>query len=401
MATKEQKPKIRFAEFTDHWQRREFGKLISEYSDKTVIENEDVLLSCAIEGMYLNSELFSHQRGSSNIGYLKIKKGDLILSAQNLHLGNANVNLRFEHGIISPAYKVYDVTGCISEFLSVWVKKDTTKRFFLDATTAGASLCRKNIEWETLYSQKLSLPCDLEQRKIAEFFICVEQLLAEKQRKFGKLQNLKKSMLEKMFPKDGSNVPEIRFAGFTGAWKEYAFKDITYPSGIRNRDNLLYDSYSITNDNGFVPQDEQFENGGTMKDADKRMYIIVSPQSFAYNPARINVGSIGYQNLKNNVIVSSLYEVFKTSDIVNDSFLWQWFKSSTFHKMIEKYQEGGVRLYFYYDKLCMGSILLPTVVEQAQIGQYLDNLDNLITLHHQELERLKNLKKALLEKMFV
>lgn len=118
-----------------------------------------------------------------------------------------------------------------------------------------------------------------------------------------------------------------------------------------------------------------------MREADKRMYYIVSPQSFAYNPARINVGSIGYQNLDKNVIVSSLYEVFKTTEDVDDRFLWHWFKSNDFQKLIVQLQEGGVRLYFYYDKLCMGSVSLPSVDEQHQIGAYLDKIDDLITLH--------------------
>ena len=121
-----------------------------------------------------------------------------------------------------------------------------------------------------------------------------------------------------------------------------------------------------------------------MREADKRMYYIVSPQSFAYNPARINVGSIGYQNLDKNVIVSSLYEVFKTVDAVDDRFLWHWFKSSDFQKLIEQLQEGGVRLYFYYDKLCMGSVAMPSKEEQKRIGVLFDYLDNLITLHQRE-----------------
>ena len=121
-----------------------------------------------------------------------------------------------------------------------------------------------------------------------------------------------------------------------------------------------------------------------MRDADKRMYYIVSPQSFAYNPARINVGSIGYQNIPKNVIVSSLYEVFKTTDDVDDRFLWHWFKSDDFQKLIVQLQEGGVRLYFYYDKLCMGSIALPGLAEQRRIGAYLDKLDDLITLHQRK-----------------
>lgn len=165
-------------------------------------------------------------------------------------------------------------------------------------------------------------------------------------------------------------------------WEQRKFSEITYPSGEKNKDNLPYESYSITNEKGFVPQDEKFENGGTMREADKRMYYIVSPNSFAYNPARINVGSIGYQNTSRNVIVSSLYEVFKTTDEVNDRFLWHWFKSEEFQKLIVQLQEGGVRLYFYYDKLCMGSIALPSVEEQERIGVYLDEIDNLITLHH-------------------
>ena len=118
-----------------------------------------------------------------------------------------------------------------------------------------------------------------------------------------------------------------------------------------------------------------------MREADKRMYYIVSPNSFAYNPARINVGSIGYQNTAKNVIVSSLYEVFKTTEDIDDRLLWHWFKSPDFQKLIVQLQEGGVRLYFYYDKLCMGEVALPEIEEQRKIGQFLDTLDTLITLH--------------------
>ena len=170
----------------------------------------------------------------------------------------------------------------------------------------------------------------------------------------------------------------------TSSWEQRKFSDITFPAGEKNRDNLPLESYSITNEHGFVPQDEKFENGGTMREADKRMYYIVSPNSFAYNPARINVGSIGYQNIGKNVIVSSLYEVFKTSEDVDDRLLWHWFKSPDFQKLIMQLQEGGVRLYFYYDKLCMGEVSLPSLEEQRKIGKLFDTLDNLITLHQRK-----------------
>jgi type I restriction enzyme S subunit len=95
------------------------------------------------------------------------------------------------------------------------------------------------------------------------------------------------------------------------------------------------------------------------------------------------------------VIVSSLYEVFKTTEEVDDRFLWHWFKSDDFQKLIVQLQEGGVRLYFYYDKLCMGSIALPCLEEQHQIGVYLDSLDHLITLHQRKKEVITNQRKTL------
>ncbi len=151
-----------------HWENIEFGSIIKEFKEKTTKENEDILLSSAINGMYLNSELFGHQRGKSTKGYLKIKYGTLILSTQNLHLGNANVNLRFEHGIISPAYKTYKIQHCNIYFISQWIKREETNQFFYDATTTGASQCRRNVNWNTLYRQTLLLPCFEEQQKIAE-----------------------------------------------------------------------------------------------------------------------------------------------------------------------------------------------------------------------------------------
>ena len=183
---------------------------------------------------------------------------------------------------------------------------------------------------------------------------------------------------------DISLIVQLTLSFYTFSWEQRKFSDITFPAGEKNKDNLPLESYSITNEHGFVPQDEKFENGGTMREADKRMYYIVSPNSFAYNPARINVGSIGYQNIGKNVIVSSLYEVFKTSEDVDDRLLWHWFKSPDFQKLIMQLQEGGVRLYFYYDKLCMGEVSLPLLEEQRKIGKLFDTLDNLITLHQRQ-----------------
>ena len=173
----ERYPELRFPGFTDAWEQRKFKDLFKERREKTIRENEETLLSCAITGIYLNSDLFSHFRGSSTVGYLKIKKYDLILSAQNLHLGNANINLSFERGMISPAYKVFELKSIDPYFINAWVKKDTTKNFFLKATTEGASQCRKNIEWDVLLNQEIPIPNNLEQIAIGKFINNIDMII--------------------------------------------------------------------------------------------------------------------------------------------------------------------------------------------------------------------------------
>lgn len=195
-------------------------------------------------------------------------------------------------------------------------------------------------------------------------------------------------------------VPNIRFKGFDKEWENKSFKSLTYPTGEKNKENKEYDSYSITNESGFVPQNEKFSKGGTMKNADKSLYYIAQPNTFAYNPARINVGSIGYQNLSFPVIVSSLYVLFKTTDECHDDFLFHWFKSELFSQQVLLTQEGGVRLYFFYDKLKRCTINLPQKNEQKLISSFLDLFNKEIKSVQTKLDKLYALKKTMLVKMF-
>jgi len=240
-----------------------------------------------------------------------------------------------------------------------------------------------------------------EQAIIVRFFGNLDNIIAIHKQQYEQTVNIKKAMLQQMFPQMDADVPEVRFNSFVGAWALQKLGDITFKSGIKNKENLLLESYSISNERGFIKQSEQFENGGTMATADKTMYSIVNSKTFAYNPARINVGSIGYYDLENDVIVSSLYEVFKTTDKSDDIFFWYWLQTDLFKKQIEVLQEGGVRLYFFYDKLCLSSLMLPSIEEQVAIGNFFRNLDTLITAQQEELEKLQNIKKACLSKMFV
>ena len=183
-------------------------------------------------------------------------------------------------------------------------------------------------------------------------------------------------------------------------WEQRKFDEFVKNVAKRNKDNLDLEPYAVTNDRGFIAQKDAHDDFGYMSNVDRTAYNIVPPNSFAYNPARINVGSLGYYEGTENVVVSSLYEVFQTEEYIDDKFLLHWFKSDYFPKWIEKLQEGSVRLYFYFDKLVQCQMFVPSLEEQKQMSTYLDNLDCLITLHQRKCDSLKELKKFMLQNMF-
>lgn len=406
--SKTEMPSIRFYGFDNDWEQRKLEDYLTVSAEKNtgnIYGRSDVLSVSGDYGIVNQIEFQGRSfAGASVSNYGVVQTGDVVYTKSPLNsnpYGIIKTN-KGKPGIVSTLYAVYHPKeNAFSDFIQVYFEQHARMNNYMHPLVNKGAKNDMKVSAENALTGPVCFPSRIEQESISAFFSVLDNLITLHQRKFEKLTNVKKSMLEKMFPRNGSCYPEIRFKGFTDPWEQRKFSEITFLSGEKNRENLPLESYSITNESGFVPQDEKFGNGGTMREADKRMYYIVSPNSFAYNPARINVGSIGYQNTGKNVIVSSLYEIFKTSDDVDDRLLWHWFKSPDFQKLIWQLQEGGVRLYFYYDKLCMGEVSLPSLEEQRKIGKFFDTLDNLITLHQRELEQLQSIKKALLEKMFV
>ncbi|WP_195213139.1 restriction endonuclease subunit S [Veillonella parvula] len=404
-------PKLRFPGFTEDWEQRKFGELfilksgvafkLSEYT-KTGIP---IINGESIKAGKISLEKINYLPNEYQYKYQEclLFPGDIVLGLNRpiidgtLKISRIPADIK-KSLLYQRAGKIIFKVNMDENFTYQLLSKEVltfTKKEAVGSDQPFITTTKLN-KWDLYFPVK-----DKERRNIGSLFNNIDNIITLHQRKLNNLKLKKKALLQKLFPKNGERYPELRFPGFTDAWEQRKFSDITYLSGIKNKENKPYESYSISNEFGFIPQDEQFENGGTMKTADKSMYYIVSQNSFAYNPARINVGSIGYYDKPNNVIVSSLYEVFKTIDIVNDKFLWHWFKSNQFNRLIEKYQEGGVRLYFYYDKLCKGTIDLPTINEQNKISNLLDRLDLYITLHQRKLDHLQLQKKALLQQMFV
>ena len=181
---------------------------------------------------------------------------------------------------------------------------------------------------------------------------------------------------------------------------EHVVGEFTEELLTRNKKGLPLEIYSVNNKVGFVPQSEQFDEAGYLNGADTSIYMIAPPNTFAYNPARLDVGSIGYQNIGYDVQISSLYEVFRTNEQVDDLWLWYWFHSEHFKREVVRFQEGGVRQYFYYDKLEKTPIMLPSKEEQKKVAAFLSLYERKIDNQTSKIEALETRRKGLLQQIF-
>ena len=211
------------------------------------------------------------------------------------------------------------------------------------------------------------------------------------------LRNWRKKPVTKNSEK---RVPALRFKGFTNDWEQRKLGTAIKIIKDKNKNQHSYRAFSISNIKGFIAQDEQFGKDNTYSKTDKSTNYIVKPGMFAYNPARINVGSIAYQNQTEPVLVSSLYEIFQTNSKIDDSFLMNWFKTSLFNRQIKRLEEGGVRQYFFIDKMKETEIKLPSISEQNQISKLLQLVNKNLDLQQRKLELLSLIKKTIIKHLF-
>ena len=195
------------------------------------------------------------------------------------------------------------------------------------------------------------------------------------------------------------NVPNLRFPEFKGEWKKCILGDITENFNLRNKDKIQYPMFSVTNDRGFVPQSEQFE-GRDMVGEDIKAYKIIHTNDFAYNPARINVGSIAMYTGEKPCMISSLYVCFKTTKEVNNEWLMQLLKTPKMNYYYNVNGEGGVRVYLFYPNFARIRMSIPKIEEQKKIAKLLNLIDERIATQNKIIEDLKKLKSAIIENVF-
>lgn len=244
-----------------------------------------------------------------------------------------------------------------------------------------------------------------EQTKISDFFQRLDSLISLQQNKYDSLVQLKKSMLEKMFPVEGRKVPEIRFDGFTGDWKQRKLGEISNKITTKNIGTQYVETFTNSAEYGIISQRDFFDHDITnIEKIDG--YYVVEDEAFVYNPrisALAPVGPINRNKLGRTGVMSPLYTVFKTYDVCNEYLEW-FFKSNGWHSFMRFNGDSGARSDRFSIKDAVFfemPIPMPDIGEQKKIGKYFTELENFIALNRRKLEKLRNIKSAFMEKMFL
>jgi len=396
MAELKSKSEIRFTGFTDAWEQRELGQVADIVGGGTPSTNIYAYWSGDID-WYAPAEigkqifLTGSQKKITELGLqnssAKILPVGTVLFTSRAGIGNTAILAK---------------SGATNQgFQSIVPHKDDVDSYFIFSRThelkrygetVGAGSTFVEVSGKQMAKMPILMPTMTEQKKIGAFFADLDRLITLHQREYDKTVNIKKAMLEKMFPKNGADKPEIRFAGFTDAWELRELGDIATiimgqsPKSANYTDNpsdhILVQGNADMNNGQVVPRVWTTQ---VTKKAEKGDLIL---------SVRAPVGDVGKTNY--SVVLGR-----GVAAIRGNEFLYQ-----TFVRM----KQNG-----YWNKLSTGStfdsinskdireslVMVPMASEQIRIGDFLGSLDRLITLHHRELVKLQNMKKALLEKMFI
>ena len=310
-------------------------------------------------------------------------------------------------GIVSVLYGVYHTReNANADFIQMYFEQDARLNNYLrPLVNKGAKNTLLISDTDALEGEVCLAPTFDEQKAIGQFFDSLDNLITLHQRKYDKLQVLKKAMLEKMFPKNGSSVPEIRFKGFTDAWEQRKLSEIAGKVAEKNTGLQYVETLTNSAEFGIISQRDFFDHD-ISKLGSLDGYYIVRNEDFVYNP-RIStsapVGPINRNKLGRTGVMSPLYTVFRPHDI-DTTYLEHFFKCGYWYSFMNFNGDSGARSDRFSikdDVFFQMPIPVPHIEEQRKIGLFLTQLDHLITLHQRELEKLQNIKKSMLEKMFV
>ena len=398
-------PAIRFAGFTDPWEQRKASEVFQIVDDRGH-PTLPVLSATQNQGMIYRDDsgrYIGHDE-SNEIGYKRVLPGDFVVHLRSFQGGFAHSQYE---GITSPAYTVFRAKEPTSHSDRFWKHWFMSEHFIAGLSTVTYGIRDgRSISVDEFMNTFLAFPAVEEQAAISRLLDYLDSLITLHQRKYDKLVIFKKSMLEKMFPKDGESVPEIRFAGFTDPWEQRKLGELVVIE--RGGSPRPIDEYITDDTNGlnWVKIGDAPSLGRYISKTSEK----IKPEGLS-KTRQVHPGDL---ILSNSMSFGRPY-IMAIEGCIHDGWLLIRDEPKSFDPMYLCHMLGTPKMLNQYRMLASGStvnnlnkelvsnasILMPCKSEQKVIGQFFNHLDDLITLHQRKLELLQNIKKSLLDKMFV
>lgn len=401
MAENSIKPRIRFKGYTDAWEQREFNSIVKRVTEMAAtdglprVEYEDIVSG---QGT-LNKDIYKKQ--SNKVGIL-FDDGDVLFGKLRPYLKNW-LFAAFK-GIAVGDFWVLRANNADGEYIYTLLQIDTFQNIANQAT--GTKMPRA--DWSLVSKQQFFIPRTIaEQHRIGVVFKQLDNLITLHQRKYDKFVNIKKALLEKMFPQGDETTPKIRFKGFTDAWEQRKLGDIgeTYGglSGKSGEDFGHGNAKFVTYMNVFTNPIADTEMTESIEIDSRQVQVKIGDVFFTTSsetPEEVGMSSVWLKN-EENIYLNSFCFGYRPKITMNSYYLAYMLRSVEIREKIVFLAQGISRYNISKKKMMEITIPLPSDSEQSKLGSIFKQLDNLITLHQRQLEKLKNIKSALLEKMFV
>lgn len=412
MTKKASTPALRFKGFTYTWEQRKLSEFADKVTEKNVgLQYIETFTNSAEFGIISQRDFFDHDiaKMSSLGGYYIVRSEDFVYNPRistSAPVGPINRNKLGRIGVMSPLYTVFRPHDIGTTYLEHFFKSKYWHSFMNFNGDSGARSDRFSIKDSVFFEMPIPIPHIEEQRKIGEYLTHLDRLITLHQRKYDKLTNMKKSMLEKMFPKNGANVPEIRFKGFTDAWEQRKLGECTdlltghpFESKQFSENGVLLIRGMNVKRNELDTSPEICEYWHTTEGLEK---YLLSADDILIQMDGALIGK-SYAKMPKNKLPALLVQRVTRARTKNDydnDFIYQSLQRD-FLTYIQGIKTETAVPHLSLNDIFIFKIYVPSLAEQKKIGSCFRNLDRLITLHQRELEKLKNLKKACLEKMFV
>ena len=408
-------PQLRFEGFTDDWEERKLGDVFSERSERS---SEGELISVTINSGVVKASELDRKDNSSNdkSNYKKVEVGDIAYNSMRMWQGASGYSSY--DGILSPAYTVIiPKEGTDSKFFAYDFKRHDMIQTF-KRNSQGLTSDTWNLKFPTLKSVKVMVPCMEEQTKISNFFERLDTTITLHQRKLDLLKEQKKGFLQKMFPKNGAKVPELRFAGFADDWEERKFDEcFNFPVSTNSLSRALlnYDEgdiqsvhygdilikypaiLNVKNDKIPYITDSSFEKYKSNLLENGDLIFADAAEDETVGKA-VEVNGLTEENL-----VAGLHTIVaRSKDKKAEFFLGYYINSNTYHRQLLRLIQGSKVSSISKGNLQKTLVSFPKDFEEQQkIGAFFKKIDDTIALHQRKLDLLKEQKKGFLQKMFV